>query len=322
MSKKRISKQQAMRIHKLQQSYHQDTSTIATTQQDGLVIQRMGKEVLIEIADGSTITCSARSNLDTIVAGDNVVWLPSTEGHGVIVSIYPRKSVLAKPTYQGVVKPVAANITQLVIVIAKEPEINFPLLDSYLIMAELLKLHPVILLNKTDLPCETLKVCLTQNYSSLNYSVVMVSQSSKDLVTQLLNVLNKHISVFVGQSGVGKSSLIKAILPNDVPIQTNQLSDSSRLGRHTTSNSCYYHLSNGAAVIDSPGVREFRLWELSNNEILHGYREFLPYISQCKYRNCPHIQSPSCALIHAVETGIVSKLRYDNFVKLILSKRV
>lgn len=318
MSKRRINKQQALRIRKAQESYQFDTNDISNTQQDGLIIRCMGKEAYVEASDGAIFLCAIRPNLDFVVAGDKVIWLPSLEGQGVIVSTYPRQSVLAKPTLQGITKPVASNITQLAIVIATEPETSFALLDSYLIMAELLKLHPIIVLNKIDLPCDSLKECLKANYHSLNYPIIMVSQFCKEHMNQLHQALNNHVSVFVGQSGVGKSSIIKSILPNESTIQTGELSQTAKLGRHTTSSSCYYHLNPTAALIDSPGVREFRLWHIEPENIIQGYKEFFPYINQCKYRNCTHIQTSSCALIHAVEAGLVSQLRYDNFVKLSL----
>lgn len=315
MSKRRISKQQSTRIEKIQQDYHQhkqnDDALI-----EGLVITRFSKHVEVEDNQGNHLRCSIRPNLETLVAGDRVIWQLEGKNQGVVVSLYPRNSLLAKPTNTGIKKPVAANITQLVIVIAAKPEISWPLLDSYLVMAETLQLHAVILLNKTDLPCESLKEQLFEHYENLNYPILLMNQHSSSGLEQLKQVLNHQVSVFVGQSGVGKSSLIAGILPHEQNIATKELSEISELGQHTTSNSRYYHLPSGGALIDSPGVREFSLWHIDMAEIARGYIEFRPYLSQCKFRNCTHKDTPHCAIIHAVAKGLISTKRYENFIKL------
>lgn len=317
MSKRRINKQQYARIEKIQQTYQEAKDNNLDALADGLVITRFSKHVEIEDNQGKRIRCSIRPNLDTLVAGDRVVWQTEGTQQGVVVSLYPRGSILARPTSAGLKKPVAANITQLIIVIAPKPEISWPLLDSYLIMAETLKLHAVILLNKTDLPCLDLKSQLLTDYQSIGYPIIMTNINDEEGFEQLKQSLNHQISVFVGQSGVGKSSLISRIVPHEENIITNELSDGTELGRHTTSNSRYYHLPSGGALIDSPGVREFSLWHIEPTMIAQGYSEFRPYISLCKFRNCTHINTPQCALIEAVQKGDVSLRRYENFIKLL-----
>ena len=315
MSKRRINKQQSARIEKIQQTYQTDKEHNEDLY-DGLVITRFSRHVEVEDNTGQHIRCSIRPNLETLVAGDRVIWQNEGTNQGVVVSLYPRSSVLAKPTSMGQVKPVAANITQLIIVIAPKPEISWPLLDSYLVMAETLRLHAVILLNKTDLPCETLKEHIIADYQKLNYPIIFTNKNSVEGLNQLKEALNQQISVFVGQSGVGKSSLISAVLPHEENIATGELSEISELGRHTTSNSRYYHLPSGGALIDSPGVREFSLWHIDANDIAYGYYEFKPYLSQCKFRNCTHKDTPHCAIIKAVHEGAISVKRYESFLKL------
>ncbi len=253
-----------------------------------------------------------------MVAGDRVIWQTEGTNQGVVVSLYPRASLLARPTSAGLKKPVAANITQLIVVIAPKPEISWPLLDSYLIMAETLRLHVVILLNKIDMPCDELRFLLLADYQSLNYPIIMTHKNDLESFDQLKKALNHQVSVFVGQSGVGKSSLIARVLPHEENIATNEISEGAELGRHTTSNSRYYHLPSGGALIDSPGVREFSLWDIDASMIAQGYTEFRPYLSHCKYRNCTHIETPHCAIISALNEGIISSRRYDNFIKLCL----
>ncbi|PWY53835.1 small ribosomal subunit biogenesis GTPase RsgA [Legionella qingyii] len=315
MSKRRISKQQSARIEKIQQNYHENRKNYDDLA-DGLIITRFSKHVELEDIQGRHIRCSIRPNLETLVAGDKVIWQSEGVNQGVVVSLYPRSSVLGKPTSSGLIKPVAANITQLIIVIAPKPEISWALLDSYLVMAETLHLQAVILLNKTDLSCELLKEQLFMDYGKLNYPIVLMNKNSADGLEQLKNILNHQISVFVGQSGVGKSSIISSILPHETNISIDEISELSELGRHTTSNSRYYHLPSGGALIDSPGVREFSLWHIDATEIARGYPEFRPYLSQCKFRNCTHKDTPHCAIIKAKEEGLISENRYENFIKL------
>lgn len=315
MSKRRINKQQSSRIEKIQQTYQEAVKSELDNLADGLVITRFSRHVEIEDNQGKRLRCSIRPNLETLVAGDRVIWQPEGDKQGVVVSIYPRGSILARPTSAGLKKPVAANITQLIIVIAPKPEISWPLLDSYLIMAETLRLHAHILLNKTDLPCEELKTVLMTDYAPLGYPLIFANQNEPDCYHQLKNALDHQISVFVGQSGVGKSSLISAVLPHET-IATQEISENSELGRHTTSNSYYYHLPSGGALIDSPGVREFNLWQMDSASIAKGYPEFAALIPRCKYRNCLHKDTPECAITAAVDAGLVAKRRYDNYIKL------
>lgn len=315
MSKRRINKQQSNRINKIQQTYHKNKSDY-TNLSDGLVITRFSKHVALEDQNGVLIRCSMRPHLDTLVAGDRVIWQNEGINQGVVVSLYPRTTLLSKPTKDGRGKPVAANITQLIIVVATIPELSWTLLDSYLVMAETLGLQAVILLNKTDLPCAELKEQLLTNYLPLNYPIIFVNKECSAGLQQLKAILDQQESVFVGQSGVGKSFLISGILPHEQNILSAELSEVSELGKHTTSNSKYYHLPSGGALVDSPGVREFSLGKITTAQLALGYIEFRPYLSQCKYRNCTHKNTPECALIRTMNEGLISTLRYHNFIKL------
>lgn len=316
MSKRRINNQQSQRIKKNQMRYQEQKELQSESLSDGLVISRFGRHVEIEAEQGHRIRCAIRPNLETLVAGDRIIWQLEGNENGVVVSLYPRASMLARPTARGLEKPVAANITQMIIVIAPKPEVTWPLLDSYLIMAETLRLHAVILLNKTDLDCEEIKNTLESTYRPLNYPILYSGITLESQNSELANTMNHQVSVFVGQSGVGKSSLIAKLLPHETNIVSNSISEHSELGKHTTSNSRFYHIPTGGALIDSPGVREFSLWKIEADLIAKGYRELQPLISQCKFRNCTHIMTPYCAVIKAVSEGQVSKLRYENFIKL------
>ncbi len=310
MSKRRINKQQSTRIAKKQYSYQLDSVGC----EPGLVITRYGKLAEIENKRGQRTLCAIRANMDTIVAGDRVLWRPQGEQQGVIVSLCPRDNALLR-SHQSGAKPVAANITQLIIVIAAKPELSWPLLDSYLIMAHELQVKAIIVLNKIDLPCDEIQHHLKQSYEQLGHYILKITHRDEARQQQLIQTLNNEVSVFVGQSGVGKSSLIASVLPNEV-IATQTISEQSELGRHTTSNSYYYHLPGGGALIDSPGVREFRLDQIDEKDLVAGYPEFARFLGQCKFRNCNHIDSLGCGVRLAVDQGVLSQLRYESFTKL------
>lgn len=316
MSKKRINKQQIRRIEKRQADYLDNHTKDDSEHQDGLVISRFSRHVEIETHEGCRIRCAIRSNIDSLVAGDKVIWQATENQRGVVISRYPRISVLHRSDKRLDNKPVAANITQLIIVIAAKPAPTWSLLDSYLVAAEHLNLQVIIVLNKVDLDCDEIKTELTDIYHTQGYSLLFTSQTELASYDNLQKALAGHISVFVGQSGVGKSSLIASILPHETNIQTADISEQSELGCHTTSNSRLYHLPKGGALIDSPGIREFGLWQMPLADITYGFREFRQLITECKFRNCNHKDSLGCAILQAVNNGQVSYRRYENMLKI------
>ena len=284
---------------------------------EGLVITRHTRYAHVEDTQGQAIRCAIRPHIETLVAGDRVVWQSEGPAQGVILNVLPRQTVLGRPDPQGKLKPIAANITQMMIVIAPVPLVSWLLLDSYLVMAETLQLQPYIILNKTDLDAANIQQYLLQHYEPLGYPILFTNITSQDL-SLLQKSLRQQTSVFVGQSGVGKSSLIMNILPKDAPvIKTGPVSEQSQLGCHTTSNSYLYHIPSGGDLIDSPGVRELSLWTLPQSTVAAGFREFRPYISQCKFRNCTHQNTPNCAVLQAVKSQQISLKRYENYVKII-----
>lgn len=319
MSKRRINEQQSKRIHQKQKRYQHHASANANADsslRNGLVITRFSRIALIEDEHQQHHRCAIRADVNDLVAGDRVVWQIEESRQGVIVSVYPRETVLSRADFRGTAKTVAANISQIMIVVAPVPEISWTLLDSYLVMAQNLSLQAAVVLNKIDLPCAELKSQLTNCYEPLGYSLYFLHQGNETLFDSLEQGLRGQTSVFVGQSGVGKSSIIGKILPHVDFIQTQAISDHSNLGRHTTSNAYLYHLPGGGSLIDSPGVREFRLGEIPSRQLAQGFREFRPYITQCQFRNCIHIDAQGCALINAVNQGLVAMSRYQSYVKL------
>jgi ribosome biogenesis GTPase len=313
MSKRRVNQQQSARILKIQKEYLQKEDVNSLK---GLILTRFSRHAEIEDEKGKRIHCSLRPNIDSLVAGDKVMWQPLNKDQGVVVSRFPRHSLLGRHDKKGNFRAVAANITQIMIVVAPKPEISWPLLDSYLVMAESLQLQTCIVLNKTDLPCESIRQELLDIYAPLGYPILLMSQKFTQPYQKLQTALAQHTSVFVGQSGVGKSSLIAALLPEE-NISTSLISPVSELGRHTTSNSRFYHLPLGGALIDSPGVREIGLWHMPLSEIALAYPEFRPLVKQCKFRNCNHQDSPGCAITIALREGKITQRRYENFCKMV-----
>lgn len=319
MSKRRINQQQSARIEKRQKRYCQaQTLDGDPVSHQGLVIKRYSRHAQIEDDLGAIIGCSIRPTIDTLVAGDRVIWQKMGTNQGVIVSRHPRLSVVGRPDKQGIIKPIAANITQIMIVVAPVPDISWLLLDCYLVMADYLNLSACIVLNKSDLSSSALQQQLCEQYHPLNYPIIMTGRDNPTGDALLEASLVDHMSVFVGQSGVGKSSLIAKLLPQlSSTIQTGTISESSLLGCHTTRNSCLYHLPVGGALIDSPGIRELGLWHIPTSCITTGFREFSPLLSCCKFRNCNHRDDSGCAIIKAVKNNLIALRRYENYVKIV-----
>jgi ribosome biogenesis GTPase len=260
-----------------------------------------------------------------------VVWqrikdLPSSEQiQGVITALQPRKNMLARPDFTGQMKPVAANIDQILIVTSPVPELNEGLVDRYLVAAELSGISAVLVLNKIDILTEEQKNQLTQRisvYQETGYSVIYTSAKTQHGLDSLYQQLSNKSSVFVGQSGVGKSSLINALLP-EAQIKEGEVSESTHKGIHTTSVSRLYHLDNeqvkNAIVIDSPGIREFGLWNIDKNEVIHGFRELEQYAQYCRFRDCKHLNEPGCGVLKAVEEGKISAQRFESYHRIMES---
>jgi len=213
----------------------------------------------------------------------------------------------------------AANIEQIVIVSSLTPEPKAYLIDRYLVAAETLPATPVILLNKIDLLNAENKEkiqALENEYNRIGYKLIKASNITDDGFDELHQVLKNKTSIFVGLSGVGKSSLIMHLLPEH-DIRIGDLSAATGEGKHTTTSSMLYHLPCGGQLIDSPGVRDFGLWNSSPDDILYGFKELRPFIGHCKFSNCSHKHEPGCAILAALEAGDISAQRYEHYQKML-----
>ncbi|OKU53208.1 small ribosomal subunit biogenesis GTPase RsgA, partial [Escherichia coli] len=278
--------------------------------------------------DGDVHRCNIRRTIRSLVTGDRVVWRPgkpAAEGvnvKGIVEAVHERTSVLTRPDFYDGVKPIAANIDQIVIVSAILPELSLNIIDRYLVACETLQIEPIIVLNKIDLLDDEGMAFVNEQmdiYRNIGYRVLMVSSHTQDELKPLEEALTGRISIFAGQSGVGKSSLLNALLGLQKEILTNDVSDNSGLGQHTTTAARLYHFPHGGDVIDSPGVREFGLWHLEPEQITQGFVEFHDYLGLCKYRDCKHDTDPGCAIREAVEEGKIAETRFENYHRILES---
>ncbi|RLA40849.1 MAG: ribosome biogenesis GTPase RsgA [Gammaproteobacteria bacterium] len=325
MAKRKITEQQQRRIRrrhsssinsaeKAQRGEKLLQSGELGPEQSGLVSTRYSNQVDVVTSPTSPPQrCYLRSNLESVVTGDNVIWRPG-EPYGVVSAVLPRETQLDRPDSRGKLRPVAANIDRIVIVIASEPRPHANLIDRYLIAIEHRGIQPILLLNKIDLASDNKQLAtdLAKVYAELGYQVIEVSAQSSHGIDQLKTALQQHTSVFVGQSGVGKSSLINTICPA-AEAAIGSLSEAHTKGRHTTTTANLFFLPEGGQLIDSPGIREFGLIHLNEHDIAQGFIEFLPYLGHCKFRDCSHQNDPGCALQDALQAGKISPQRMQSY---------
>jgi ribosome biogenesis GTPase len=295
----------------------------------GTVITNFGAHVDIEGDQapfrGTVVRCFKRGNMAHLVSGDRVVWQPAEnnfKNNGVVIAREPRKSELLRPDRRGKLRPVAANIDRIGVVFAPRPAPQSNLIDRYLVAAENHHITPFLVLNKTDLTTEENRAAIEQlveTYRFVGYEVICVSATTGEGVASLNNYLSQYTAILVGQSGVGKSSLINRLQPNNHS-SVGALSESSDEGIHTTTASKLVHLDNGGMLIDSPGIREFGLNHLDSQSILEGFVDFRPYLNRCKFRDCQHHKEPGCALLAAVDQGSVLPQRLHSYRQILESE--
>lgn len=287
--------------------------------QIGLVISSFGKSVAVEAENGDIFQCLLRRNQEIPVVGDIVDWQLDQET-GQILTIHQRRSLLIRGDNHGKKKMVAANIDTIFIIMAPSPIFSEYLVDRYLVAAELLGIKPVIVLNKTDLLDGTgQKTCIERliPYRQIPYPVVFSSVITANGLDNLAAHLKGKKAVLVGPSGVGKSSIIAAFCENQPRIGAVSPKGA---GKHTTTATELYHLPSGGYLIDSPGVREFNLWEISKQEILQGFKDLQRFVGECKFRDCQHLAEPQCVVKEAVTMGNISKQRYENYQTMMKNK--
>lgn len=280
----------------------------------GLVTAAYGKRYGVEVSDGRLFSCVTRGKRTDLACGD-IVLVKATDNHeGVVERMEPRSSLLFRSNaFRS--KILAANVTQAVIVLATVPSFYEELLNRCLVAAEAAGVKVLIVLNKCDLGDHQASLEKLRLYQTLGYQVQGIS--AKQDIAPLLPWLKKHISVLVGQSGMGKSTIINALLP-DTGARTQEISEVLDSGKHTTTAARLYHLDAESDLIDSPGLQEFGLGHLSVEDMEQAFIEFRPYLGKCRFNNCKHLKEPDCAVMAAVEAGKIAASRlmfYQNFVQ-------
>lgn len=277
----------------------------------GQITAAFGRHYLAELPDGSRVECVPRGKKSEAACGDHVELLATSNGHAVIERIQPRQTLLRR-SVEHREKLIAANATQLIVVVATEPSFNDELLARCLVAAFNQKLHPLIVLNKCDLDASAARQVL-QPYRNIGYD--MLELSALTSAALLLPYLRGQTSVLIGQSGMGKSTLINALIP-DARAATREISSVLDSGKHTTTSAQMYHLDSDSHLIDCPGVQAFGLHHLTFGNIEEGFVEFAPYLGQCRFHNCRHLNEPDCALRRAVEEGRIDARRLQLFQQI------
>ncbi len=292
----------------------------AAEPREGRVAVHYGAHCLVEDAHGDLVRCHVPRRLGRPVCGDLVRWtLTGATGQGALVAILPRRNELLRHDLRAQQRVMAANIDRLLVVLAPAPAPDLALLDRYLVAAELLHLQPCLVFNKSDLLDAVSREHWESElkaYAALGYDILFTSLHSGEGLGEIRQRLAGQTGIVVGQSGVGKSSLVSALVP-DLALRTQRLSEASGAGQHTTSTTQLYPLPGGSgAIIDSPGVRDFRLWLVTPANLVKGFREFREAAALCRFPDCRHLREPACEVRRRVESGAISPRRYASYRQL------
>lgn len=282
------------------------------------VIAAHGRHYLATAGNGKTLHCVTRGKKSDVAVGDYINATSTAKGQAVIESINERRSLLYRSD-QYKSKLLAANIDQLFVVVATEPGFSDDLVSRALIAAEAAEIEVHLILNKIDIADQLEKTRKrTEFYASLGYPIHEVSATAmpdKTLAMLAPAVLNRT-SILIGQSGMGKSSLINLLVPN-ADIATQEISTVLNSGKHTTTYTRMYRIDDNTAIVDSPGFQEFGLYHLTEGMLERAFREFRPYLGHCRFYNCHHLAEPGCAILEAVETGHIARMRHQLYRQLV-----
>ena len=279
----------------------------------GQVSAAYGRHSLIETDDGRQFACFPRGKKSTVACGDRVMFARTGDEQGVIEAVNARSTLFSRSAaYRE--KLIAANVSQLAVVLAAEPSFSEELINRCLVAAEHQNMQALILLNKCDLK-EAARAALArlEPYVLAGYRVIQLSALEDAEILRPL--LARQATVLVGQSGMGKSTIINALFP-DAQVATREISAFLASGRHTTTQARLYRLDAGSTVIDCPGLQEFGLHHLSQLDIEAGFVEFRSYLGRCRFQNCRHLGEPGCALARAETEGVLHPRRLDMFRRI------
>jgi ribosome biogenesis GTPase len=283
-----------------------------TATERSLVVAAYGRRYRVESSSGSEIDCVTRGKKTDVACGDYVEAAPTGAGTGVIERVSPRQTLFYRSDARRQ-KLIAANVTQVAVVVAPEPPHSEDLVDRCLVGAEHAGIRALIALNKADLAGANSLSESLDLHRQLGYTVIALS-AKRDL-EPLLQLLRGHVSVLVGQSGMGKSTIINGLVPH-ASARVADISAALGTGRHTTTHAELYHLDDTSHIIDSPGLQEFGLNHLSIADAAHAFVEFRAWLGSCRFRDCMHLSEPDCAIASAAAEGRISERRLLSYRRL------
>ena len=280
----------------------------------GVVLASYGRGVLVQCG-ARTLRCSLKGRKQRIVCGDRVSWTyePANDGASVD-TMEPRRNLIERIDSRGRPEPVAANIDRIAVVVAPEPVADWFLVDRYWAGAELKGIDMVLIINKSDLGLADVQIEISA-YRNLGLPCVETNAHSGAGTAELRLLLDAGVTLLVGQSGVGKSSLVNALVP-EAAAQTSELTRDAE-GRHTTTTARWYFLASAAAIIDAPGVRDFAPPASLARAAERGFVEIHAHGASCRFNDCRHLGEPGCAVRDAVQSGAVAERRYESYRRLL-----
>ncbi len=289
--------------------------------ESGRVRVSHGNRGVLEARDGAHVDCAWRRSVGRPVCGDFVHFERQQDGSGALTGIEPRRNVFARADARLRPQVIAANLDVVLVVIAPRPEPSRDLVERYLVAVQGMGIEPVLVLNKAELleaagHAADSPLARLDGYTALGYPVVRTSCKGAPGIDGLRPLLQERTAILVGQSGVGKSSLVNVLLP-DLELQTGDLSRVTGKGTHTTTTTIMYRLPGGGRLIDSPGVWEYGLWTMSREELVAGFPEFHPHDATCRFNDCSHRVEPGCGVRRAVEEGRIPAWRHAAYLRLL-----
>jgi ribosome biogenesis GTPase len=286
-----------------------------------LVLASYGSRGVVELPGGERLECLFRRTVGRPLCGDRVDIGQAENQSAVVTSIRPRRNEFVRAGPRAQKQAIAANLDQVLIVVAPAPEPSRDLVERYLVAIHSLGIRPLIVLNKAERMTDAViasdsPLRRLDEYVELGYPVVKTSCKGTPGIEALSPILRGQTSILVGQSGVGKSSLANALLP-DLDLQTGALSRVTGKGTHTTTTTVMYTLPCGGRLIDSPGVWEYGLWTMNQQELAGGFCDFAAFEGNCRFNDCQHVSEPGCAIQAAVNAGQIREWRYHSYLRLL-----
>ena len=287
-------------------------------EENAIVTATYSRRMRLSLAGGDEVDARIKGKRIKPVCGDRVVAEPiDNESDWLITGIAPRSNELTRPNMRGQVEVLAANLDYLVVVAAAAPKADWYIVDRYLCAAELIGIPAGVVYNKIDLETDTPSTSEElANYGRIGYDVVRCSATQETGMQDIGALLSERCAIIVGQSGVGKSSIINR-LAGDALQKTSAVSGKTGEGRHTTVNSVMIPLPNGGSVIDSPGVRDYAPALNSTAVAARGFREITDAAAHCKFANCQHLREPGCAVKAGVDDATISARRYESYKRIV-----